>query len=123
MPYELDAAAVLRITELCDAGDDDIEHGRVDDAIEKYQAAFQLVPTPVHAFRITMWILTALGEAFLFKRDFESAERVLVEAMRVPGAIGNPFMHLRLGQAELGLGNERAARDELGRAYAGGGTK
>jgi hypothetical protein len=34
---------------------------------------------------------------------------------------GNPFIHLRLGQAQLELGNEERAADELMRAFMGGG--
>jgi len=118
---ELNDALAARITELCDSADDDVEHARYDDAIEKYHAALALVPAPQSAWRITMWILTALGEAFLFTERFEDAQAVLMNAMEVPGATANPFLHLRLGQAELGLGNTRAARDELTRALRGGG--
>lgn len=43
--------------------------------------------------------------------------------MHCPGAIGNPFIHLRLGQAQLELGNTDRAADELMRAYMGGGLE
>lgn len=122
MDFEFDDALVARVTELCDAGDDDVENGRFLEAIEKYQAALALVPTPREAFRVTLWIFCAMGEAFLFAGDAEAARRALFEAMKVPGASASPFVHLRLGQAELALGNERGARDELTRAYLGGGS-
>jgi hypothetical protein len=38
--------------------------------------------------------------------------------MHCPGAIGNPFLHLRLGQCQLELGDRKRAADELTRAYA-----
>lgn len=38
--------------------------------------------------------------------------------MHCPNAIGNPFLHLRLGQCQLELGNMDFAADELTRAYA-----
>ncbi len=37
--------------------------------------------------------------------------------MHCPDAIGNPFIHLRLGQCQYELGNEEQAADELARAY------
>lgn len=43
--------------------------------------------------------------------------------MTCPDALGNPFLHLRLGQAQLNLGNEDRAADELMRAYMGGGPE
>lgn len=42
--------------------------------------------------------------------------------MHCPGAIGNPFLHLRLGQCQLELGNNDQAADELTRAYMAEGT-
>ena len=43
--------------------------------------------------------------------------------MRCPGAIGNPFIHLRLGQAQFELKNLGRAKDDLARAYMGGGDE
>jgi tetratricopeptide (TPR) repeat protein len=120
-PFEIDDALAQRITALSDDGDEDVEREQYDAAIEKYQAALAMVPEPVMAWRVTMWLLTAMGEAYLFKDDYESAQKVLSEAMLCPEGSANPFLHLRLGQAELALGNQRGARDELLRALLGGG--
>ena len=43
--------------------------------------------------------------------------------MQCPEAIGNPFIHLRLGQAQFELGDKEAAADELMRAYMGAGAE
>jgi hypothetical protein len=72
----------------------------------------------VLAWKATAWILTALGETLYFKRDFPAARAALNDAMRCTGAVGNPFLHLRLGQVELELGNRGRALDELLRAHA-----
>ena len=37
--------------------------------------------------------------------------------MHCPDAIGNPFLHLRLGQCQFELGNLDRAADELARAF------
>jgi len=42
-------------------------------------------------------------------------------AMHCPDAIGNPFLHLRLGQCQFELKALDRAADELMRAYMGGG--
>jgi hypothetical protein len=44
-------------------------------------------------------------------------------AMHGPNAIGNPFIHLRLGQSQFEVGNMERAGDELARAYMGDGTE
>lgn len=41
----------------------------------------------------------------------------------MPGGVGNPFLHLRLGEIALELGDEARAADELIRAYAVGGPE
>src|SRR5262249_9180277 len=46
----------------------------------------------------------------------------LSNAMHCPGAIGNPFLHLRLGQCQFELGALDRAADELMRAYMGAGA-
>jgi hypothetical protein len=43
--------------------------------------------------------------------------------MHCPKAIGNPFLHLRLGQCQFELGNLDRAADELARAYMGAGLE
>jgi hypothetical protein len=60
-----------------------------------------------------------MGETFFFMKDYRQARSTLEEALRCPKGLGNPFIHLRLGQAALELGDEALARDQLGRAYLG----
>ena len=43
--------------------------------------------------------------------------------MSAPGTIGNPWVHLRLGQVKFELGDMKRAADELARAYMGGGRE
>ena len=50
-------------------------------------------------------------------RDYEAGRDNLSVAMRCPGAIGNAFMHLRLGQCQFELSNFDRAADELVRAF------
>ena len=43
-------------------------------------------------------------------------------AVHCPDAIGNPFLHLRLGQCQFELDSLDRAADELARAYLGAGS-
>ena len=43
--------------------------------------------------------------------------------MTCPGGLGNPFLHLRLGQVLLDQGHDDLAADELMRAYMGAGAE
>jgi tetratricopeptide (TPR) repeat protein len=121
--HELDHHLAARITDLCDRGDQDVEQGRFDDAIVKYESALELVPKPFYAWKASAWILTALGETHFFRKDYRAAHAALTDALRCHGSVGNPFLHLRLGQVELELGNRGRARDELHRAFVRAGLE
>jgi hypothetical protein len=65
--------------------------------------------------------LTAIGDANFLSGDFQAGRDNLTMAMHYPTAIGNPFIHLRLGQCQFELGERDRSADELTRAYMGGG--
>ena len=69
------------------------------------------------------WILGAIGDANFFSDDFDAGRDNLSMAMRCPDAVGNPFLHLRLGQCCFEVGEVDRAADELGRAYMGEGKE
>lgn len=117
MSRDLEQELHGRIAELCELGDAHVEAGDLDAAVEKYEEALSLVPRPIERWNVSTWILTALGDALYLGKDHRAARAALDEATRCPRGLDNPFIHLRLGQAELELGNEPRARDELARAY------
>ena len=114
---QLDDRIVAAITELCERGDDDVEAGRYDEAIARYREALALVPRPVHAWAVSTWIHGAIAEAYYLAGELARARDAIDDAFRCDGAIGNAFLHMRLGQVELHLGNRGRALDELIRAY------
>lgn len=122
-PRQLDDATHARITSICDSGNALAEAGELDAAILKYEEALGLVPRPIYDWEAATWILTAVGDVLFQKGRYNEARDTLKEAMRCPGAIGNPFIHLRLGQAHFELKEYERAKDELARAYMGGGDE
>lgn len=122
-PAELNDEIVAKVTELCELGDDDVEAGRYEESIGKYREALALVPHPVHMWAVSTWILGAIAEAHYLGGELTLARDAINEAFRCEGAIGNAFLHLRLGQIELGLGNRGRALDELIRAYTRAGEE
>jgi tetratricopeptide (TPR) repeat protein len=123
MSEELDDSLYARITELSDQGNDYVEDGNFDEAIEKYKEALALMPEPIEEWEASTWLMTALGETYFFKQDYKNALQTLQNAMHCPDAIGNPLIHLRLGQVQFEVGNQARAKDELARAYMGGGEE
>jgi tetratricopeptide (TPR) repeat protein len=120
---QLNDQIVARVTELCELGDEDVEHQRFDAAIARYEEALGLVPRPLYSWAVTTWILTAMAEAYHLMKDPARVKETLMEAFRCEGAIGNPFLHLRLGQAEIALGAKGRGVEELIRAHERGGDE
>jgi tetratricopeptide (TPR) repeat protein len=114
---QLDDAVYERIQDLCAKGDALVEEDKLPAALKKYWAAWDLIPEPKTAWEAATWILAAIGDANFLSDDFAAARDNLSMAMRCPDAIGNPFLHLRLGQCQFELGNQDRAADELARAY------
>lgn len=123
MASELDDDIYSKIVELSEEGDSFLEEDSFEQAIEKYNLALSLLPKPIEEWEASTWLLTSIGEAYFFNENYEDALQTLQLAMHCPDAIGNPLIHLRLGQVQLEIGNELKAKDELVRAYMGGGEE
>jgi hypothetical protein len=106
-----------RIKDLCARGDDQASDGSFSDALRCYWAAWDLHPEPRTNWEAATWILAAIGDANFLAGDYSAGRDNLATAMHCPNAIGNPFLHLRLGQCQFELGNLERAADELARAF------
>src|SRR5262245_46971061 len=111
-----------RIQTYCKNGDALAEKEQYPAALEQYWAAWDLLPVPKTDWEAATWILAAVGEANFFGADYVAGRDNLSMAMRCPDGLGNPFLHLRLGQCQFELGNLDRAADELARAYMGAGA-
>ena len=118
---ELPDAAYDEILRLSAEGDTLADADRYLDALEKYWAAWELLPEPKTNWNAATWLLAAIGDAHFLDGNYDTAREHLSNAMHCPDAIGNPFFHLRLGQCQYELGNADRAADELARAYMGAG--
>lgn len=121
MILELSDEIHARVVELSDRGDAQADRGEYADAIRTYRLAWDLLPKPRTEWGAATWLLAAIGDAYFLDGDFERSLTTFRDAMFCADAIGNPFLHLRLGQSLFELGERRTALDELARAYMGGG--
>lgn len=92
-------------------------------AIEVYRDGVDLLPRPKAHWEAATWLLAAIADAQFLAGEFAAAVDTLEDAKFCPGAIGNPFVHLRLGQCLLETGQRDRALDELARAYMGAGRE
>lgn len=106
-----------RITALSEEGDSLAERSKYSDAIAKYQKAVEMLPPPREKWEACTWLSAAIADAYFLSGKFSQAKDTLASGMKCPGAVGNPFMHLRLGQSAFEVGEKDRAADELTRAY------
>lgn len=120
---ELDHELHERIVALSSEGDELAAQSCFEEAIARYNEAWALIPEPRTDWNASTWVLAALGDAFFLGGHIPAARRPLEYAMRCPAGIGNPFLHLRLGQVLFEEGEFDRAADELIRAYMGAGEE
>lgn len=87
-----------------------------------FREALDLVPEPLEEWEASTWLFTSIGDCFYSMGAFDEAIDALANATKCPDALGNPFIHLRLGQCYFEIKNEEKAADELMRAYMGDGA-
>jgi hypothetical protein len=120
--FELNEQIHEEIKAHCARGDQLAETRSFEAAISEYNKAWALVPPPKNNWEASTWILTAIADAAYLGGYLTSAKEAIEYGMTCPGAIGNPFIHLRYGQILLDLHENDRAADELIRAYMGAGT-
>lgn len=118
----LTPAVLKTIRAKLDQGDRLLDRDQFARAWDAYSAALALIPDPKHEYAIALEAYTALGEGYFFAARHDRALRAFAEAIKAPGGVENPLLHLRTGQAHFELGELAAAADALTRAYALGGA-
>ena len=114
---QLSDEAFSEITRLCKEGDALFDAGQLEDAKSRYFEALGLVPEPRYHWEAATWIYVAIGDVHFKLGNFEKCYRCFLNAVQCPGGLGNPFIHLRLGQAYFEKDDMDKAADELARAY------
>ena len=105
------------VDKLCQKGDQFAQIDQIDDALDQYEAAWQLLPNPRNQWPAATWILMAAGDAYFEKREFTAASETLELALDHPDGETCAFIWLRLGQSQFELGHLDAAADGLEAAF------
>ncbi|HEX8467886.1 MAG TPA: hypothetical protein VF620_08785 [Allosphingosinicella sp.] len=119
----MDSATHERIAALYGEGEKLVQDGLIGSALEKYGEAWSLILEPKQGWKISTPLISAIADCWFLAGKHDEVLRALEFGMNCPDAVGNPFLHLRLGQALLEQGHEDRAADELMRAYEAHGEK
>lgn len=105
------------IDSLCQKGDQFAQIDQLDDALDQYEAAWDLLPAPKTQWPAATWILMAVGDVYFEMRNFVAAVDALRQSQECPDGDSNPFIHLRLGQSLFEAGDLHAAAGPLETAF------
>lgn len=109
------------ITSLCKRGDELVKLGNVEEAKKNYVDSLKLLPSDHREWEAATWIYVAMGDMYFHLKNYEQAFKCFYNAVQCPQGVGNPYIHLRLGQLYFEEGGFEESADELTRAYMGGG--
>ena len=101
---------------LSEAGRYDREN-HTDQSIKTYELAYQSIPDPKQESELAMIALCSIGELYFLQGSQDSAFKNFAEAVKCKGGLGNPHIHMRLGQLQYDRGNLERAADEFMRVY------
>ncbi|MFI4876398.1 MAG: tol-pal system YbgF family protein [Blastopirellula sp. JB062] len=119
---QLDETLHSQVTELSEAGNLLFDAGDYEGAAEKFDAAWQLLPEPKTEWESALWLLAAKADSHFVRQQYAEAIAALTRAAMCPEGLGNPFLHLRLGQAHFEMGDQARAGNELTMAYMAAGS-
>lgn len=106
------------IDDLCELGNESMNHCRFTEAINHFQAALEILPEPKENWEASGWIYSAIGDAYFLLNNYERALDQLQKAYAIYGVEDiNPFILLRIGQCFFHQNQEQQAVDFLLRAY------
>jgi tetratricopeptide (TPR) repeat protein len=115
--------AYAKFKKLFERGNKLVDRRKYNAALIRFSEAMALIPDPKMEWEETTWVTAAIGETYFFNRDYSSALAALNDAIKCPEGLGNPLIHLRLGQVKFEMGIMDDAADELMRAYMGAGIE
>lgn len=116
-PPQIDEDEIDRLAEL---GNEALDAGDWQRAVDVWTQALDLVPEPKDTWEATMWLCGSIADAYFtagrYPDVIDHAQRALDASDRT-----NPFLWLRLGQAQYETGDHANALNSLTSAFMLGG--
>lgn len=121
--HALQHGVARRLRELCREGYQAYDADDHERALRQFYTAWTLLPKPQSDHPEAGWVLTAIGDCYWAKGDWQPGIEALRSALHCAKAATNPFIHLRLAQCLDGAGEQKAARHHFREALTHGGRE
>ncbi len=120
---ELPDEVYEKLESLCDQANDLMDSEDFQGALAVLKEGLELIPEPHEEWEAATWLHATMGDAHFALGSSLEALNAFEKAKKCPGGIGNPFVHLRLGQLKFDAEKLDDAADELMRAYMEAGNE
>lgn len=114
---QLNKKTYAAINKLSQEGNAFMDDDKFEAAIEKWDQALDLLPSPRSEWEAFMWLSASIGDAHFQQRQYIPALNCFQDALNAPGGIENPFIHYRIGQCQIALGNSDSGIESLLKSY------
>jgi len=114
---ELPERLFTSIEALSEIGNEFADQGRLGEAVSQWANALSLLPDPKADWEAYTWLSASIGDARYQLGQFEQARHDFYDALNGPDGLENPFIHYRLGQCLIKLGDREAGLNSLFKAY------
>lgn len=99
-------------------GEEALDQGRYEEALDLYNQALSILPEPREKWEAYVWLKAAMGDACFLLDRFDAGLDHFYEAYTSAGPKNmNPFIVYRLGQLYRRVGDEENAIEFLMKAY------
>jgi len=112
-----------RIKQLCGEAYKAYDQQDHKTALRVFYQAWLKLPKPQHDHLESSWVLAGIGDCYFKLRQFQQAIEALSSALHCPSGDQSAFIHLRLGQCLLDIGETGSARRSIYKAFQLGGQK
>ncbi|MCU0417752.1 MAG: tetratricopeptide repeat protein [Cytophagaceae bacterium] len=106
-----------RIESICAQADALFDDEKCEAALVAYEEALSLLPEPMEEYEPSAWLLSSMGDVYLFLEKYEQALLQYEHALDCVDSEDNPYLYLRIGQTLYELHRDDEAAESLYEAY------
>jgi len=106
-----------KVLRLFNEGEAFADEAQDKEALDRFQAAWDLLPEPKGEWEYALAILSAIADSHFHLGDYQECYRGMQQTLRCGGDVDNPFIQLRLGQCLFELGDLGESRNWMVPVY------
>jgi hypothetical protein len=106
-----------KVDQLFTKGEEFADDEEYTKALDRFQAAWNLLPEPKDDQEPAIQVLAAIADCHFYLGAWDACREAVQHAFRCGAELDNPFLRLRLGQSLYELGDEREAANWLVPVY------